>query len=487
MTLDNGVSHPRHLAGLSHFLYAASENRPDKAWHIAAVIEVSGIIEREALVDLLFERVVKSCPQLRSVVYGDRYSSYKLNDLGSDWRPSELVSVRLLELSDRELECELEDMIQKPFLAGLPEWEFVIFQGADKCKIACRFNHSLLDGFSMVQILLSLTEKEDVVEPPQISKTCKERGFAGNFLCQVWRNFCFILRLIFGGFFVVYNILIFPLLRDSRSSFAPYGDGRGKNSLRFLPEISVDTLRKVAKSADPNATVNDALLAVIGGAVIRYLEISRNFPNRSFDCQTPKTAATSPDTSPQKFTGKNCEFPYFCEKMIETPEIARKLSAGFTANLRGPTNKSWTDILGNRSIEFYSPVPFSELLDERIRGIARYTRFLKNGPLMAVSPLVLRLIDFLFSSKAQDFFLHVIAGDSYLVARSFQLSNVPGPSENRFLLGREISSITATVNLSQMFTAFSYRGKLRLVAALDENHIDSSLFFECFQKELAAL
>ena len=514
MAAETRRDHDEPLRGLSHFFQRVGGTDPHQGIHISAIVELGGVLDKVQIVELIHDRVLSKCARLRSVVE-KRGSCYAFKDLGPDWRPVQNVTV-----SDQPISCPeeaLQTLISKQFQPGLPPWEFILCNQESKTILMIRFHHSLLDGFSIVQVLDALTDPEDE-DPrwtptmstcdsespsPRRSSTILRKGkvseekanwfinsdlsvretrsidcmqshhpdaksdqmkaryvycngfakspysviktvaaFTSRAIALVW----LIIKQLFLGLRLAYNMLIFPLFPDSKTAFAPYCEIRGKNSVCILPDISLSALKAAAKSADPQATINDALLAVICGAVLRYLKDEEKFP---------------------------------CH-----------ISAGFTANLRDMRHwhqNRWPSAVGNRSIEFYCPIPGDKLsLSERIGRIAKYTRSLKEGPMCHIAPLILDLVEVLFDWMT-DTWVAAIAGDRYRIARTFQLSNVPGPLTGRKIGEVPIVQLRASVNLSQMFTCFSYRGIVRSVASLDSQHVDPQRFKACFQEEALEL
>lgn len=431
-------SRPRALSGLSHFLHSTTESLPYRAWNIAAFMEIDGTISKTSLARLVKDRLTSKFPRLRSVIRGRSITGYQLEDLGDNWSPSRNIRKLNYEILDSDIEGAFERVITEPFKSDLPEWEFIICPRESSTLIFARFNHSLLDGFSVVQLLLTMTE-------PLSPRSLEVRPLPSqhNILTKLFN----LMRTILLIPFIISNLLIVPLLGDTSSPFAPYGKRRSPNSVKFLPSIKLHKLKQLARQASPQSTVNDALLAIIGGAVLRYL------------------------------------------KRKGLPRVST-LTGCFTANLRSHAVASsaelWGPTLGNRSLQFYCPIPTLEISTvDRVSGVTKFTQKLKASPMGIVAPIILRLIEFFFAlSILQKPLTWLLMGEHYRLGKTFGLSNVPGPSEVRGLGGCPVLSISASVNLPQMFTAFSYDGEVRVVATLDREHIDADVMVQCFREEL---
>lgn len=431
-------SRPRALSGLSHFLHSTTESLPDRAWNIAAFMEIDGAISKAALTRLVKERLTSKFPRLRSVISGRSITGYQLVDLGDNWSPSRNIKRLNYEIADSEIERTFERVITEPFKPDIPEWEFIICPRESTTLIFARFNHSLLDGFSVVQLLLTMT---DQLSPRAVDVRPL------NTPTSIMTNLFTLLRAFLLIPFIISNLLIVPLLGDSTSPFAPYGKRRSPNAVKFLPSVKLHRLKQLARQSSPKATVNDALLGLIGGAVLRYMKI-QGLPGIS------------------------------------------KLTGCFTANIRSHAVASsaelWGPTLGNRSLQFYCPIPTLEISTvDRISRVSQFTQKLKASPVGVVAPIILRLIEFFFAlSWLQRPLTWLLMGEKYCLGKTFGLSNVPGPAEIRSLGGCPVMCISASVNLPQMFTAFSYNGEVRVVATLDRVHIDGDLMVQCFREEL---
>jgi hypothetical protein len=144
----------------------------------------------------------------------------------------------------------------------------------------------------------------------------------------------------------------------------------------------------------------------------------------------------------------------------------------------GHTPTDWGPTLGNKSIQFYCPISTESNISfsQRICHVSNFTTRLKASPIKSVGSFILNIIEFFFScQRLQTPLTKLLMGDKYWIGKTFGLSNVPGPNGERSLGGNMVTSISASVNLPQMFTALSYNGVIRVVATLDRAHIDADL------------
>jgi hypothetical protein len=140
----------RALSGLSHFLHASTESLPDRAWNIAAVMELDGSLTRSALVRLVKQRLTSQFSRLRSIIRGDSIKGFSLEDLGKYWSPSRNIRVS-------NSDCSFEKIISEPFKPYLPEWEFILCNRHVKPTILFSTTPFLMGSQSCVSSSLSQT------------------------------------------------------------------------------------------------------------------------------------------------------------------------------------------------------------------------------------------------------------------------------------------------------------------------------------------
>ncbi|KAF4739049.1 hypothetical protein FOZ62_012137, partial [Perkinsus olseni] len=210
------------------------------------------------------------------------------------------------------------------------------------------------------------------------------------------------------------------LRSDSRSPFHPRGELRGDRQVRFCKPIPLNRVKTICASL--HVTVNDFIIAVIAGASRKYLHRQANIP---------------------------------------TKRIAHlDLELAFTANLR--TGSKIFVKQRNYSIMFGIPLPVAEhhALD-RIVAVQNATQQLKRSPLMIGAVLSYLALWACNWPLLRTLTIARLVGPKYESGKSWCLSNVPGPSAERALCGRSVTSLVGYMNNANGVVAVSYQNEVR--------------------------
>eukprot|EP00928_Gymnodinium_smaydae_P020303 TRINITY_DN1784_c1_g2_i1.p1 TRINITY_DN1784_c1_g2~~TRINITY_DN1784_c1_g2_i1.p1 ORF type:complete len:220 (-),score=44.48 TRINITY_DN1784_c1_g2_i1:73-732(-) len=209
------------------------------------------------------------------------------------------------------------------------------------------------------------------------------------------------------------------------------------------------------------ATINDAFLCIIGGAVRRYL---------------------------REVQGEGCEAALPASLTALVTCNARR---GAVAPLHGvPALKE--SLLGNRSIPLLVPTSLDADPRRRVLQAKSCMDRLKCSPVLAFAGILHQ-----FGALCMNFVMVRSLFQAWLrIRRSFGttipfpsilLTNVPGPQQPRQVLGQTVEGIQAFAALPNVFAAFSYNGLLRISYTADCSNVSADLMTRCIDAEAASL
>jgi len=379
--------------------------------------------------------------------------------MGSDFNPHK--NIIEIDASSWKSELEIQNYVSnslaKPFNTDLPAWEFHLLQNFhEKTVIYGKFDHATGDGFTIVQILLALTDKinpENRKESLQ-SAVGKQQSNA-TALHECWR---WLLSKIISSFWLLWYtpLVLFlgcirPFWGDTFSQLAPYGHEKGEISAYFSCSFSVQDLKRIGSKH--NAKINDVLLSMLAFAHCKYLkEICKNDVGKHF-----------------------------------------RASAACTINFRKTNllDKPNEENFGNRSGFIFLPLPgfhqASDDVHQTLQGIKKITDKIKASPyfvFQSFSAWITRTLPSILGFKP---LVEFLSSERYgPLFKTVFLTNVPGPREKITLLGVSVESIRAIVNACNVACAFSYAGQLYIGYSAHKKRVDGqqvvSYIQEAFQR-----
>ena len=174
-----------------------------------------------------------------------------------------------------------------PLDRSRPLWQFHLLENyADCCALVMRFHHCLADGMALVQVMLSLTDTEPntpwpVIQPQQ--RQAQRSGSAPTRIEKIVRRAAGAARhgiealsdpdqlrgLGRNGQEAAADLGRFLLLRPDPQT-ALRGNLSGHKRAAWSEGIPLDEIKAIRQAL--GGTVNDVLLAVVAGALRRYMQ-----------------------------------------------------------------------------------------------------------------------------------------------------------------------------------------------------------------------
>src|SRR4051794_21366576 len=191
-----------------------------------------------------------------------------------------------------------------------PLWEFYVVEGLDavdgippgSVAIVSKIHHAAIDGVSGAELTAAIHDLEPTAEPPEPTEEWKPEPEPSPFdlLARASVNLAvrpFRFARVVGRMVpAVGNVqrglrrseLQLPSTQVPRTRFNTTITAHRAIDGRSFP---LDAVR-AAKSAVPGATVNDAILAIVGGAMRHYLEDKGELPEESLVAMAPISVRT---------------------------------------------------------------------------------------------------------------------------------------------------------------------------------------------------
>ena len=323
----------------------------------------------------------------------------------------------------------VSELASIPLDRSRPLWQFYLVEGyGPGCALVCRIHHSIGDGISLIEVLLSITDTEPGILPGLRAARTAERPRMGR-----RRRVRRLLRrglslaahpervrpLVSRGRRVVSaleDILLSP--PDSQTAFK--GELGLAKRVAWSGPIALDEVKAIGRALD--GTVNDVLLAAVSGALRRYL-------------QGRGEAADG----------------------IE-------LHAAVPVNLRGAGT---AERLGNRVGTVFAPLPVG-VADpvQRLEAVRRSMDGLKRSSQAPATFAAMRALG-RTSPPVQRAVVGILAGRATAI-----MTNVVGPREPRYLAGVPLEAllfwVPKTGGLTLGVSILSYAGQVRLGVITDE-------------------
>lgn len=283
------TTHPMPSADAAWF----HMDRPTNHMVINSVLTFDEPVDLGRLRDLLRERLVEPFPRFRQVVVeaGPLRSPH--------WRDDDRFDIDL-HLHRRHLappgdQAALRELVADLMSASLdpgkPLWDWYLVDGyGDGCAVIVRMHHCIADGIALAQVMLGLTDVpgadgRPAVEPPRAPRRGLPLGPAAPLAAPVARLAQPVVALAGGALGVVRHPRRLPALgreaRDdaialaeilaapSENPSALKGDHGVAQRVAWTPPLPLADVKEVAHAT--GTTVNDVLMAALGGGLARYL------------------------------------------------------------------------------------------------------------------------------------------------------------------------------------------------------------------------
>ncbi len=274
--------------------------------------------------------------------------------------------IRLPEPGDwRQLCIQVARLHSRPLDLTRPLWEFTVVEGLDAIPglpkgsyaIVTKIHHACIDGMSGVDLIEAIHDLE-----PQPAEIPKSKPWSGesdpnpmellfraqiNNITQPFRFAEVMARTVpamgrLGALFADRQLEP-PRFQPPRTRFNHQVTGhRVVEGRRF----ELATIRAI-KNAVPGATVNDVVLALVGGALRRYLEDKQELPDQSLIAMAP--------ISVRGAEGKNAMGNQVAAMTVPLgTEIADPLERLKSVHESAVTSKAMTNAVGAKLLTDYS-------------------------------------------------------------------------------------------------------------------------------------
>ena len=274
-----------------------------------------------------------------------------------DWRQFQIMAARIHA---------------RPLDLTRPPWEMYVIEGLDHVEwlpqgsfaLVTKAHHAAVDGTALAELTWALHDVEGAKGKPT-PVLAKQKGVARleaapTFIDTVTRivvdNVAAPLKLAGPVSRVLPKLSVAAMKMLSRALFSPAGGAprtrfnQPVSSQRVFESVVFDfaTIKRI-RAAVPGATVNDAVLAIVGGAMRRYLESKKELPAQSLVALAPVN--TRRDTGERQTAGNMISFLTFplasdiadplarLEKIHQTTTQTKALSNAIGAHDLSDINK----------------------------------------------------------------------------------------------------------------------------------------------------
>jgi diacylglycerol O-acyltransferase / wax synthase len=343
----------------------------------------------------------------------------------------------------------VSEMASIPLDRSRPLWHFYLVEGyGPGCALVCRIHHSIGDGISLVEVLLSITDTGPDIRPgvPVAGNVDGHRMGRRRRVRKLLRRGLSLAAhpervrpLVRSGRRIasaLEDILLSP--PDSRTAFK--GELGLPKRVAWSGPIWLDEVKAIGSALD--GTVNDVLLAAVSGALRRYLQ------------------------------GRG------------EPADGIELHAAVPVNLRGAGTAGR---LGNRVGTVFAPLPVG-VADpvQRLEEVRRSMDGLKRSSQAPATFAAMRALG-RTSPPVQRAVIGILAGRATAI-----MTNVVGPQEPRYLSGAPLEAlifwVPKTGGLTLGVSILSYAGQVRLGVITDEGLVpDPEAIVAAFHAEFDEL
>lgn len=362
-------------------------------------------------------------------------------------------------------------LISEPLDRGRPLWRFFLIDNyGEGCAVFTRLHHSISDGVSLTRVLLSLTDSvpDAEIEPVAQSKnrapkpqgnsllalpakvTGDALALAANATGSVVKNGQAMLvqpesavaTLRNAGLLMATSgVILAKLLVMAKDRPSAYqGDLSLIKRVAWSAPLSLEEVKATGKAL--GATINDVLVAVVAGALRRYL------------------LARGDDVS------------------------QGDIRAMVPVNLRAADDEL---VLGNMFSLVYLGLPVGlDAPQARVAAVKRQMDVLKHSPEPALVYEILNVLGMMPGDLAH------WATDWFATKASVVLTNVPGPRELLYFAGQRLRHMIFWVpqsgGIGMGISIFSYAGEVVLALLVDNNLVpDPEAITAGFEHEFAEL
>lgn len=227
--------------------------------------------------------------------------------------------------SDEELADLLGDLAGGVLADGRAPWEvFVVEDQRGSTLLVPRLHHSLADGISLIQVLVSLTDEPPLHRPPP---PATDRPGP---LTRAWRIVSESVRLV--------------LLRPDRPS-ALRSPLTGVKRAAWSAPVDLAVLRDAARSQ--GATVNDLVLGALSGAIGTLLAANGDADVRSVRAMVPFNLRPPDPTQPlgNRFGLVLPELPIEADRSVRLRRISDGM-AGLKSRAQGAASFALLTVMG---------------------------------------------------------------------------------------------------------------------------------------------
>jgi diacylglycerol O-acyltransferase / wax synthase len=357
----------------------------------------------------------------------------------------------------------------QPLDLDRPPWEMYVIEGlADGVDgiprngfvILLKIHHTAVDGVAGIELLSVLHDREPGAEPPPADRPWRSESPPRSWELLVRAGINSLVKpmhaLRVAGRIAPTMVRVPLGLGRGTLQAPPLSMPRTRFNAPVGPRRSIDGIRtslaevKRIRSAVPGATVNDAVLTVVGGAMRRYLDSKGELPERSLVALVPISTRTSGESG----AGGNRVTMMTATLATEEPDPVKRLAL-VSIGMRDV--KDLAGAVGGRTL--------ADLSD-------------------AVPGLLLGL-----GTRAQS---RMAARNRGRILANTAITNVPGPSEPLYFTGARVvgphgaGPIPHGMGLIHLIG--SYAGQFVFSFTADAEMVpDPAFYARCLQKSLDEL
>lgn len=422
------------------FLYLEKPNTP---LHVGGIYTFSEPIPLEQLVDYVESRL-GLIPR-----YTQRAVMVPLNFGHPTWEPdpefdidNHIHSHRLGEGDDRDLARLCADLFARPLDRSRPLWEMHLIEGyGDGCALLATTHHCMIDGASGVQLvnlLMDPSPKPPAVEVPALPmpselpspfaqaldglvETTRTQVQAARRLAWSWLSPPDAVRRARETLTAGASLLRTVLSPAPSTPFnGPLSDRR---SIAWVP-LSLNEVKAIKNHC--GGTVNDVILCVIAGGLARHLR-------------------------------------------ARGEDVGTEIKAMIPVNVRQEAERG---SLGNRVSSLVAPLPIG-IADplERLRAVSASMEVLKHSGQASQLDRLIALADLVPPALQSS----VALLQNLVAPVNTVCTNVPGPREARYLLGRRVELMVPLVPLAAGvglgFAILSYADRITIGINADAERV----------------
>jgi diacylglycerol O-acyltransferase len=277
--------------------------------------------------------------------------------------------VRLLAPDGPVDASELRRMVARIMVDRLdrrcPPWTLHVVPGlADgRCALVWKVHHCLADGTSIMRAGSRLLWREQPGPPPTRAPSRARAGAPA--------------QLTAGARLTALAGHRGLLLREFRRvrQLSPLAGDVGQHRAVAFAHCTLDELRAIGSAGDPRATVNDVLLAVVAGALRRWLH-DRQLPDASMKVQVP--VSMHPEAG-QDAAGNRDSFLFLTLPLAEDDPVARLRAVAEATRLRKNRHDAGA-IYALRESLAHAPAVVRRGLQHVVQGPHEYSLNVSNVP-----------------------------------------------------------------------------------------------------------